>query len=214
MQISSNALEKIVGFIKIAQWEGDGLNLGISSYDEDNNILLEEDVSASCSGGDANLCNIFIGRRSYIVGGGLLCPNVIIGRYCSISINVCLGAAVPELERLSTSPFPGSPPAVAAAPPFTVIGHDVWIGAGSTVMAGVKIGHGACIGAGSVVSEDVAPYAIMAGRPARLIRSRFPPDVAAGLLKSKWWALPETVISQMPYHDIEACLRFLERCRG
>jgi len=51
-----------------------------------------------------------------------------------------------------------------------VIGEDSWIGNGSLVMA--NIGKKCIIGAGSVVTKDVADYSIMAGNPAKLIRSR------------------------------------------
>ncbi|MRT33049.1 acetyltransferase, partial [Xylella fastidiosa subsp. multiplex] len=54
-----------------------------------------------------------------------------------------------------------------------VIGHDVWIGHGATILPGVTVGNGAVIGAGAVVSKDVAPYTIVGGVPARLIRERF-----------------------------------------
>jgi acetyltransferase-like isoleucine patch superfamily enzyme len=53
-----------------------------------------------------------------------------------------------------------------------VIGSDVWLGARSIVMHGVTIGDGAIVGAGAVVTKDVAPYAIVAGVPARVIGER------------------------------------------
>jgi acetyltransferase-like isoleucine patch superfamily enzyme len=52
------------------------------------------------------------------------------------------------------------------------IGNDVWIGSGAVIMKGVSIGDGAVVGAGSVVTKDVAPYSIVAGVSARLIRQR------------------------------------------
>lgn len=52
------------------------------------------------------------------------------------------------------------------------IGQDVWIGANAIVVAGVNIGDGAVIGAGSIVTKDVAAFSIVAGNPARFIRSR------------------------------------------
>lgn len=52
------------------------------------------------------------------------------------------------------------------------IGSDVWLGAHSVVMHGVTIGDGAIVGAGAVVTKDVAPYAIVAGVPARVIGER------------------------------------------
>ncbi|WP_412064400.1 DapH/DapD/GlmU-related protein [Rhizobium sp. SYY.PMSO] len=68
-----------------------------------------------------------------------------------------------------------------------VIGHDVWIGHGATVLPGVTVGNGAVIGAGAVVSRDVAPYAIVGGVPAKLIRERFTAEVGARMDKLAWW---------------------------
>lgn len=51
------------------------------------------------------------------------------------------------------------------------IGNEVWIGAHAVVLPGVTIGDGAVVGAGAVVSRDVAPYTVVAGVPARVIRS-------------------------------------------
>ena len=53
-----------------------------------------------------------------------------------------------------------------------VIGHDVWIGAHSVVLPGVTIGDGCVVAAGSVVRESVAPYSIVAGAPARIVRMK------------------------------------------
>lgn len=53
------------------------------------------------------------------------------------------------------------------------IGNDVWIGHGAIVLPGRSIGDGAVVAAGAVVTKDVAPYAIVAGTPARPIRRRF-----------------------------------------
>jgi acetyltransferase-like isoleucine patch superfamily enzyme len=57
-----------------------------------------------------------------------------------------------------------------------VVGDDVWIGFGSIVLSGVTIGRGAVIAAGSIVTHDIEPYAIVAGVPAKKIKSRFTPD--------------------------------------
>ena len=53
-----------------------------------------------------------------------------------------------------------------------VIGADVWIGVRAIVLSGVTIGDGAIVGAGAVVTKSVAPYAIVAGVPARSIGER------------------------------------------
>jgi acetyltransferase-like isoleucine patch superfamily enzyme len=52
------------------------------------------------------------------------------------------------------------------------IQHDVWIGAGCMIMPGVTIGEGAVVAAGSVVTKDVAPFTLVGGVPARVIRER------------------------------------------
>jgi hypothetical protein len=67
------------------------------------------------------------------------------------------------------------------------IGHDVWIGHGAIILPGRRIGSGAVIAAGAVVTKDVAPYAIVAGNPARRIRERFPVEIAERLQRLAWW---------------------------
>ncbi len=52
------------------------------------------------------------------------------------------------------------------------IGSNTWLGRGAVVVAGVTVGEGAIVGAGAVVTHDVAPWAIVAGVPARVIGSR------------------------------------------
>lgn len=53
-----------------------------------------------------------------------------------------------------------------------VIGDDVWIGAGSTILPGVAVGDGAIVGAGSVVVHDVPAMSMVAGNPAVVHRWR------------------------------------------
>ncbi len=52
------------------------------------------------------------------------------------------------------------------------IGDDVWIGARSVILPGVKIGTGSIIAVGSVVTKDVEPFSIVAGVPAKLVNKR------------------------------------------
>jgi len=52
------------------------------------------------------------------------------------------------------------------------IGQGAWLGAGCTILQGRNIGRGAVVGAGSVVTENVPPFAVVAGNPAKIIRFR------------------------------------------
>lgn len=67
------------------------------------------------------------------------------------------------------------------------IGNDVWIGHGAVIMPGVTIGDGAVVGSSAVVTRDVAPFTIVAGVPARVIKRRHPEALAEKLMALKWW---------------------------
>ncbi|WP_346838371.1 amino acid adenylation domain-containing protein [Microbulbifer sp. SAOS-129_SWC] len=70
------------------------------------------------------------------------------------------------------------------------VGNDVWIGDGAKILYPTrKIGDGAVIAAGSIVVEDVPPYAVVAGYPARVVRYRFSRATIRKLLGLKWWQM-------------------------
>lgn len=69
----------------------------------------------------------------------------------------------------------------------TIIGNDVWIGHKAVIMAGVTIGDGVIIAAHSIVTKDVAPYSIVGGNPAKLIRKRFDQSKIDQLIQLQWW---------------------------
>jgi virginiamycin A acetyltransferase len=78
----------------------------------------------------------------------------------------------------------------------TIIGNDVWIGYGATIMAGVTIGDGAIIATKAVVTKDVAPYSIVGGNPAKEIRKRFSEEKIKQLLDLCWWDWPIEKITE------------------
>lgn len=57
-----------------------------------------------------------------------------------------------------------------------IIEDDVWCGANVTILKGVTIGRGSVVAAGSVVTKSCAPYSIIGGVPAKLIKMRFTPE--------------------------------------
>ncbi|SJZ82522.1 hypothetical protein SAMN02745126_02444 [Enhydrobacter aerosaccus] len=70
------------------------------------------------------------------------------------------------------------------------IGHDVWIGHGAVLLAGVSVGTGAVIAAGAVVSKPVDPYTIVGGIPAKVIKRRHPAAISERLMALAWWDWP------------------------
>jgi acetyltransferase-like isoleucine patch superfamily enzyme len=104
--------------------------------------------------------------------------SIFIGKGCWISDHVFIMDSnlhpisakrrLQDAENFSRGIFPDVYLDIPNAP--VVIQDSVWIGANSVVLKGVTIGEGAVVGAGSVVTKDVAPWTIVGGNPAKLIR--------------------------------------------
>ncbi|MBI5849145.1 MAG: CatB-related O-acetyltransferase [Nitrospirae bacterium] len=160
----------------------------------DSSCVFEDHVTVHAG---SRLINSSIGRYSYIA------PNcrvkwARIGKFCSIGPGVHVG-----LGRHPSRGFVSCHPAFyathnAARVSFvtenvfeefvdTHVGSDVWIGMGALVLDGVRIGNGAIIGARAVVTRDVAPFAVVGGVPAKLIRFRFSEEQIAFLNDLHWW---------------------------
>ena len=144
--------------------------------------------------------------------------NVKMGRYCALATNIenlfdhpkdwlCMSSLHYRQNTFLKTPTEFYEPYETYENEKMVeIGNDVWIGANVKIIGGRKIGTGAIIGANAVVTKDVPDYAIVAGVPAKIIRFRFPPQVIAALLESKWWEFNIMQIKldvKTPLHAIE-----------
>lgn len=74
-----------------------------------------------------------------------------------------------DTEMILSAKHPYPDPSVETAP--VVIEDDAWIGLKATVLKGVRIGRGAIVAAGAVVTKDVPAFSVVAGNPARIIRT-------------------------------------------
>ncbi|CAK1722425.1 CatB-related O-acetyltransferase [Vibrio crassostreae] len=72
----------------------------------------------------------------------------------------------------------------------THIEDGVWLGMRAMVMPGVTIGEGAVVAANSVVTKDVAPYSIVGGSPAKVVKYRFDESVIDELISFKIYEWP------------------------
>lgn len=61
------------------------------------------------------------------------------------------------------------------------------IGVGAILLPNIRIGARAVVAAGAIVTKDVPAYSIVAGNPARIVRRRFPEDIAERLMQLGWW---------------------------
>ena len=179
--------------------------------------------------------NILVGDFSYIADSDFEShvthlydwngDKLIIGKFCQIAAGVefVMNGANHQMNAVSTFPFYTleawnmEPPAPDDLPHKgdTVVDNDVWIGQNAVILPGVHIGDGAIIGANSVVGSDVAPYTIVAGNPARVLRKRFDDTLTDLLLRFRWWDKPveeiDCLIPLLTCSDLEKVKKALKR---
>lgn len=122
-----------------------------------------------------------VGKMSYgpldVSTWGNQNEKLVIGNYVSIASNVkFLLGGNHRIDTFSTYPFKVKvlgESTEATTKGKIVVEDDVWIGMDAMILSGVTIGKGAVIAARSVVTKDIAPYSIVGGNPAKLIRYRF-----------------------------------------
>jgi acetyltransferase-like isoleucine patch superfamily enzyme len=148
--------------------------LSVSGIQVGNNATIDQNAILRATGVVRNLGQgIFIGDRTAIGaynfihgGGGVTIGNdCLLGPYVSIfsENHITADIGIPIREQGETR----SP---------VRIEDDVWIGSGCIILAGVTIGKGAVVAAGAVVRNNVEPYSIVGGVPAKQIGMRKPPE--------------------------------------
>lgn len=130
-----------------------------------------------------------------------------IGAFCSIAEEVSIFVGIHgrhTVDYVSTYPLglvhgrsrEKVPSATTLGDLGVSIGNDVWIGRGAMIMSGISIGDGAVVAARAVVTKDVAPYAIVGGVPAKVVKQRFAAVTVEKLLRLKWWNWSDEIIAE------------------
>lgn len=167
------------------------------------------------------LYNSKIESYTYLAGFNSV-MNAEIGKFCSIGAFVSIGPGKHPIEFVSTSPVFYSihkqcGTTFADASYYkemgsVKIGNDVWIGSNAIILDNVIIGDGAVIAAGAVVTQNVEPYSIVGGIPAKLIKKRFSDDLINTLIKFEWWNKDQLWLKEnyKLFHDINSFINFVE----
>lgn len=149
-------------------------------------------------GAGSRVTNSHFGDYSYCDRGADI-ANAQIGKFANIASASRIGATDHPMEKASLHHFLYRSPDywdeeevdvewfALRASRTAYIGHDTWIGHGALIKPEVTIGHGAVIASGAIVTKDVAPYTIVGGNTAKLIRRRFDERLSEQLLELAWW---------------------------
>ena len=186
--------------------------------------LHDTRLGAYCEvGARTILLEVSMGDYSYVVNDSQITYTTI-GKFCSIAAMTRINPGNHPMHRATQAHFTYRASAYfegeADDAEFFAwrrahhvnIGHDVWIGHGAVVLPGRNIGTGAVIAAGAIVTKDVAPYTIVGGNPARVIKRRFPEAIADRLAELGWWDWDhETLRLALPDFRKLAVEAFLEK---
>ncbi len=149
---------------------------GVRFAGEVNRVRLADGVSIHgpsvlfvTDGGGLTGAYLQIGEHTYVGEfNNIRCAGapVVIGAHCLISQFVTIVGSDHQTapgSHIVDQPWRGE---------GIAIGDGVWLGAGATILPGARIGDGAVVAANSVVRGEVAPGAVVAGSPARVVSRR------------------------------------------
>lgn len=153
-----------------------GVTLGEGAY-----VARGSQITAAASIGDYTQIN----GPARLVG---LAP-ISVGKYCAIGTGVTMVSdnhdmRTPNIQVTLSLSLGIEDPRI---PDPISVRNSVWIGDHVILLPGVTVEDGAVIGAGSIVTKDIPAFGIAVGAPARVIRSRFSPEVIEFLLELEWW---------------------------
>lgn len=98
-----------------------------------------------------------------------------------------------------------------------VIKNDVQVGNNTVIFGGAIIGNGAIILPNSIVVDDIPPYSIVEGSPAKVIKYRYDEILISKLLHLNWWDFPDTIIYKLIHlinDDINLFINCLESIKN
>ncbi len=199
MKIPSLGFTKFKNYLKYKTFHNNQItkNVIIANNVELTNSKID-DFAAIRHHASIRNCNIgkytSVGRYTKIM-------HTDIGAFCSISWDTTINAIQHPLNRLTVNAFPyisdyGGTDKRSQFYKRVFIKNDVWIGANSVILPGLKIGNGAVIAANTLVTRNVPDYAIVAGVPSKILRFRFRKEIINRLQELKWWELDFEVIKK------------------
>jgi len=146
----------------------------------DSALLLGDGVSIGREAEVSPEGEIVIGDFTSVQDRCIFLGQLSIGAHCLFAPNVMMSSGTHHFserpawlirDQDALLKDPGYQPAGGRHLPIRVE-DDCWIGINSVIMRGVTIGRGSIVGANSVVTQSIAPYSVVAGSPAQLIRRR------------------------------------------
>ena len=182
--------EFLINHLKIIKYYFNKNNTGsIIHYYKYNNMIIfiyNNDIR-----------KIYIWYSKYLLGVGHD-SKLIVGNFCSIAkdVKIYLGNGIGhDSSFISTYPFGYIYQSIFKnvtnnsrnTKGDVIIGNDVWIGENVIIMSGITIGDGVIIANNSHVVNNVEPYSIIGGNPAKIIKYRFTSEQIKKLLEIKWW---------------------------